>query len=76
MQIFRLSDDDAFQMFKEARWPNGEAVCPECGTLEHYWLRTRKQWRCKSCNHTFSVTSGTIFASHKLPLRVYLSIYI
>ena len=24
------------------------------------------------CGHTFSVTSGTIFAHHKLPLQVYL----
>lgn len=73
MQIFGLSDDAAFQLFKEARWPDGEPVCPDCGTLDHYWIRTRKQWRCKSCNHTFSVTSGTIFSSHKLPLKVYLA---
>jgi hypothetical protein len=36
------------------------------------FISTRKQWRCKSCNHTFSVTSGTLFANHKLPLRTYL----
>jgi transposase-like protein len=33
----------------------------------------RKQWRCRDCGHTFSVTSGTIFAFHKLPLKVYLA---
>ncbi|WP_258238924.1 IS1595 family transposase [Arcobacter sp. CECT 8985] len=30
------------------------------------------QFRCKECFHTFSVTSGTIFASHKKPLKIYL----
>ena len=75
MQIMRLSDDEAFDLFKQSRWSDndGDAVCPRCGLKEHYWLGTRKQWRCKSCNHSFSVTSGTIFANHKMPLRNYLA---
>jgi transposase-like protein len=40
---------------------------------EHYFIATRKQWRCKDCKHTFSVTSGTIFAFHKLSLKMYLA---
>jgi len=48
-------------------------VCPECAVVDRHWfLPSRRQWRCKACAHTFSVTSGTIFAHHKLPLRVYL----
>lgn len=73
MQIFRLSDDQAFAMFKEARWGDDDPSCPKCGNQDHYWLKTRSQWRCKSCNHSFSVTSGTIFANHKMPLRNYLA---
>ena len=71
----RLSDDEAFDMFKSARWQDGEPVCLKCGGLEHYWIGTRKQWRCKhkECNHSFSVTSNTIFANHKMPLRNYLA---
>ena len=30
------------------------------------------RWRCKDCNKDFSITSGTLFASHKMPLRGYL----
>jgi len=73
MQIFRLSDGEAFDLFKQSRWENGEPVCPSCGGKDHYWLKTRRQWRCKACKHTFSVTSGTIFANHKLPLTTYLA---
>ena len=74
MQIMRLSDDEAFEMFKDARWPQGVA-CPCCGGVDQYQIKTRKQWRCKhkECRHTFSVTSGTIFANAKMPLRVYLA---
>jgi transposase-like protein len=74
-KIIELTNDQAFELFKEVRWGKGdEVVCPVCGTIgKHYFQRTRKQWRCKDCNHTFSVTSGTIFAFRKLPLRVYLA---
>ena len=71
MEIARLSDEQAFEMFKEARWPNG-VKCPHCDHADHYWLQTRQQWRCKCCKHTFSVTSGSIFSNHKLPLNTYL----
>ena len=73
MQIFRLSDQKAWEMFKEARWGNDEPNCPKCGGQHHYFIKTRKQWRCKSCGHSFSVTSGTIFSNHKMPLRNYLA---
>jgi transposase-like protein len=73
-EVFALSDEAAFGLFRELRWGKGEEVaCPECGVVERHWfLPSRRQWRCKACAHTFSVTSGTIFAHHKLPLRVYL----
>lgn len=75
MKLFNMSDEEAFENFKAVRWSDnkGEPVCPSCGNCgEHYFLKTRRHFRCKECNHTFSVTSGTLFASHKLPLKVYL----
>lgn len=73
--VFTLSDNEAFALFREVRWGKGEeVVCPACGVVgKHYFKPTRKQWQCKDCGHTFSVTSGTIFAFHKLPLKVYLA---
>jgi len=73
-QIFALSDDAAFDFFRKSRWGNGDEVtCPCCGSIaKHYFISTRKQWRCRDCKHTFSLTSGTLFAFHKLPLKVYL----
>jgi transposase-like protein len=75
-QVMEMTEVEAFEVFKEIHWGAGEEVaCPVCGVVErHYFQRTRRQWRCKACNHTFSVTSGTIFAFHKLPLKVYLAV--
>ena len=73
VQVAAMTENEAFEVFKQIRWGK-DVVCPHCGVPNnHYFIRVRKQWRCKDCNHTFSVTSGTIFAFHKLPLRMYLT---
>ena len=51
-------------------------VCPHCGGLNAYHNPRPKgamRYRCKACAKDFTVTSGTLFASHKLPLRIYLA---
>lgn len=74
--ISRMSDEEAFNTFRRLRWPetDGEAVCPRCGGTEPYpfEVKGRKLWKCRDCVHQFSVTSGTVFANRKLPLRTYL----
>jgi transposase-like protein len=69
-----MSDEKAWEAFKLIRWSDteGEPVCPRCGCLDSYTYKTRKVFRCKGCSHQFTVTSGTIFASRKLPVRDYL----
>jgi hypothetical protein len=34
--------------------------------------RPGRFFKCKACEHQFSVTSGTLFSSRKLPMRDYL----
>jgi transposase-like protein len=73
-KVARMSDEEAHEAFRLVRWAEtkGEPVCIRCGSLDSYSYKTRKLYRCKACNHQFSVTSGTIFASRKLPVRDYL----
>ena len=73
-----MSEEQVESVFRECRWPetDGEAVCPHCGGLEPYACRRASgalRYRCKACKADFSLTSGTLFASHKLPLRIYLA---
>ena len=69
-----MSDAEAHDAFRMIRWSDtkGEPYCPRCGCAAVYAYKTRKLWRCQGCTHQFSVTSGTIFASRKLPVRTYL----
>jgi len=76
--VFRMTDAEAETAFKRVRWAdtNGEPVCPHCGGLDAYDCRRPKgapRFRCRACKKDFSITSGTLFASHKLPLRMYLA---
>ena len=57
------------------RWGSYELVgCAHCNTTaEHYWHVKEHRWKCGSCGKKFSVTSNTVFASHRLPLQVLLA---
>lgn len=76
--VFRMTDAKAEETFRRIRWPetNGEPVCSHCGSLDAYDCRRPSgapRFRCRECGKDFSITSGTLFASHKLPLRGYLA---
>ena len=76
-QVFRMSDAEAEDAFRQVRWheTHGEPVCPKCGSLDAYSYRRETGalcFECRECKAHFSITSGTLFASHKLPLRAYL----
>jgi transposase-like protein len=68
-KVARMSDEEAHNAFRLIRWTDteGEPVCPRCQCNATYKYETRKLWKCKACDHQFSVTSGTIFASRKMP---------
>ncbi len=60
----------------EWRWPQGFR-CPGCGYEGYCWLESRKLLQCHRCHRQSSLTSGTIFAAAKLPLRLwFLAMYL
>jgi len=66
--VYRRGEKAAYRRFCKLRWPDtdGAPICPKCGCLEHYDLKSRQRFKCAACHHQFSATSGTIFASRKL----------
>jgi transposase-like protein len=76
--VFRMTDREAETSFRAIRWneTDGEPVCPKCGGLDAYPARRPSgllRFRCKACRKDFTITSGTLFAAHKAPLRAYLA---
>jgi transposase-like protein len=77
-QVFRMTDGEAETAFRKIRWneTDGEPVCPACGGLDAYSARRPSgllRFRCKACVKDFTITSGTLFAAHKAPIRAYLA---
>jgi len=74
--VVRMSDSEVETTFIRLRWSdnNHEPYCPKCGGTIVYRSRRKGslRWQCKACQKEFSLTSGTLFASRKMPLRSYL----
>lgn len=65
--------DVATDYFAKARWPEGP-VCPTCGTMDerHYYLKTRRVWKCRECKKQFSVKVGTVLEDSPIGLDKWL----
>ncbi len=76
--VAKLTELQAVHMLAEAFWGSTTRMpCPHCGTIDtHYWRRREMRWKCKCCDKTFSVTSGTVLADRKLPLTKLLGILV
>lgn len=72
--VMCMSEEEAREALRLIRWADNEGnpYCPRCGCTAVYAYKTRPVWRCKSCEHHFSVTSGTVLAGRKLEIRDYL----
>jgi transposase-like protein len=77
-KVLGMTEPAAETMFAAIRWAEtqGRPVCPRCGCPTCYDCRrptSTPRWRCKACRADFSLTSGTLFAFRKLPIRTYLA---
>lgn len=72
-----IDDAKCFQTVRDLRWPNGVS-CPHCSspvvtkqghdeTQPH-----RQRYQCSACQKRFDDLTGTIFAGHHQPLRVWI----
>lgn len=66
--VFQDGEERAYERFCALRWPRcqGRPICPICAGERCYAISTWRRFKCAACQRQFSVTSGTIFASHKL----------
>jgi transposase-like protein len=70
------TERSAHDYFVSVRWPNG-VRCAHCGSTRVHDARAKRNrpiWKCDDpdCRKQFSVTTGTVMESTKLPLRTWL----
>ena len=63
----------AVAFFEQRRWA-GSPVCPHCQSANVRRTKHSKPmpWRCRACRKHFSVRTGTILATSRLPLHKWL----
>jgi transposase-like protein len=64
------TDEQCAAALFEWKWPTG-FECPKCGSSHDWHLKCRQVFQCRQCHHQTTLTSGTIFADTKLPLRIW-----
>jgi len=76
LDAIKYFDDEtiAVQYVASMRWgPEDEQACQHCGSIaKHYWLSSRRVWKCRDCRKVFSVKVGTIFEGSPIPLGKWL----
>lgn len=69
------------EFIEQQRW-QGKPECPHCGSEHHYRTSTRlksaelkgyKDFWCKACGKKYTTLTGSIYASTKVSLQVWLS---
>src|SRR5215510_12650517 len=72
-----IDDAKCYAVVRDLRWPEG-VRCPECGSSAvkkrgfHTHQAYRQRYVCQDCRQQFDDLSGTIFAGHHQPLRVWV----
>lgn len=65
------TEDRCIEHIKQWRW-KGLVRCVYCGFHRVYEFKNGKNFKCGNCKEHFTVTSGTIFHSTKLPLSKWI----
>jgi transposase-like protein len=78
LHILHLIDDaKCFETVRQLRWSEGVA-CPHCGSPQvtkqgrDETQSARQRYQCQACQTKFDDLTGTIFAGHHQPLRVWI----
>ena len=79
LNILNLIDDArCFETVRAMRWPQGGVTCPHCDSPQvtkqgHDESQpARQKYECTVCRKRFDDLTGTIFAGHHQPLRVWM----
>ena len=72
-ELFKMFSDEAAarKWLEDIRWPRGDRHCPHCGSLKTSVVKneTPMPYHCGECREYFSIKTGTVMQSSKVPLQ-------
>ncbi len=72
-----IDDTKCYATVREMRWPD-RVICPQCSSQSitkqgrDDTHPQRQRYKCPACNQRFDDLTGTIFAGHHQPLKVWI----
>ncbi|MCF8416999.1 MAG: transposase [Crocinitomicaceae bacterium] len=65
------TDEQCEQFLINSLW-QGKPRCPNCISKDRvYYIKSRKAFKCSTCNSHISIKKGTIFENSNVPLRLW-----
>jgi len=64
------NEESCIKYLYESRWPDG-FICPICGDIEAYYIKTRRVFQCKANMHQTYLTAGTVMHASHTPLTIW-----
>ena len=67
--------DNCLAYLAKKRWPDGNVICPTCGSNQVHFLSTRRLWQCvnEHKRRQFSIKVGTIMEDSAIGLDKWLA---
>jgi transposase-like protein len=67
--------DNCVRYLSDRRWPDGQVVCPGCGSTGVSYNAERRTWKCSKhhAKREFSIKVGTIMEDSPIPLNKWLT---
>jgi len=69
----RFIDDLSCAEYMRKRLESDDMVCPECGSSAFYFNSFGRRWQCNKCGKTKGLTSETVMAYSKFPLKHWIT---
>ena len=69
------NEEKALEHIFNGRWPDGEPICPHCGSTNNMQMKGKTQagyWLCRDCRDKFTVRTGTVMERSHIPLHKWL----
>ena len=66
------NEDAAIARVEASRWPNGEVVCPHCGSVNVHRMAGKTQagyFLCNDCRDKFTCRTGTVMERSHIPIH-------
>lgn len=75
MDIFTFAvefkDEESCRLHYKAQRDKEGVICNRCGSMDHYWLKNKWAYQCKSCQSRQTLRSGTIMENSNLSFLIW-----